>query len=72
MSRGIALLPPEGVVEVAVGAQGPPVVVDQERDERGFVPFVKPYWTGVRRLFWTGITCDRHRYASFETPSIGA
>ena len=34
------------VVEVAVGAQGPPVVIDQVRDQAGFVVFVKPYWTG--------------------------
>ena len=46
MSRGIALLPVERVVEVAVSAQGPAVVVDQERDQRGFVAFVKADWTG--------------------------
>ena len=45
-SRGIAPLTPERVVEVAISAQGPPVVVDQERDQAGFVVFVKPYWTG--------------------------
>lgn len=46
MSRGIALLPREGVVEVAVSAEGPPVVVDQVRDQRSFVALVKPHWTG--------------------------
>ena len=63
----MTLLPSEGVVEVAVSAESPPVVLDQRRDQTGFVVFVKPYWTGLRRLFWTGIPCCRHRYASIET-----
>jgi len=45
MSRGMALLPFEGVVEVAVSAEGPSVVIDQEGDQAGFVLFVKAYWT---------------------------
>ena len=58
--------------EVAVSAQGPPVVINEEGDQRGFMAIVKPYWTRLRSLFWTGINCCKHRYASFETPSIGA
>ena len=68
----MGLLSREGVVEVAVGAERPAVVLDQGRDQTGFVVFIKPHWTGVRRLFWTGITCCRHRYAGFETPAIGS
>ena len=71
-SRDIALLTLEWVVEVAVVAQGPPVVVDQVRDQMGFVAFVKADWTGVRRQFWTALSCCRHRYARFETPAVGS
>jgi len=45
MSRGIALLPAEGVVEVAVSAKRPAVVINQKGDQARFVAFVKPYWT---------------------------
>ena len=70
MSRGILL--PLGharirVVEVAVSAERPPVVLDERRDQTGFMVLVKSDWTGVRRLFWTGITCCRHRYARIES-----
>ena len=62
----------ERVVEVAVSAERPAVVIDQGGDQACFVVLVKPDWTGVRRLFWTALFCCRHRYASFETPLIGA
>ena len=68
----MGLLSHEGVVEVAVSAERPAVVLDEGRDQTGFVVFVKPYWTGMRCLFWTRISCCRHRYARFETPLIGS
>ena len=58
------------VVEVAVSAKRPSVMVDQIRDQTGFVAFVKPYWTGVRRRFWTAISCCRHRYARIESRAL--
>ena len=67
----MTLLPGERVIEVAVGAQRPAVVLDQGGDQAGFVVFVKPDWTGVRRLFWTGLPCSRHRYTRDEIPSRG-
>jgi len=45
MSRGITLLAPERVVEVAVGAEGPAVMIDQVGDEPRLVPLVEAYWT---------------------------
>lgn len=56
------------VVEVAVSAKRPPVVINQKCDQAGFMTFIKADGTGVRPLFWTAIHCCRHRYASFETP----
>ena len=67
MSCDMGLLSREGVVEIAVGAQRPAVVLDEGRDQTGFMVLVKPHWTGVRRLFWTGLSCCRHRYARIET-----
>jgi hypothetical protein len=55
-------------VEVAVSAQHPSVMVDQICDQPGLMTFIKANWTVMRTLFWTVISCCRHRYASFETP----
>ena len=63
----MTLFPSEGVVEVAVSAERPAVVLDKRRDQTGFVMFVKSDWTGLRRLFWTGLSCCRHRYARIES-----
>ena len=63
----MTLLRPERVVEVAVSAKCPAVVLDQGRDQAGFVVLVKSDWTGLRRLFWTGLFCCRHRYARIES-----
>ena len=66
----MTLLRPERVVEVAVSAKCPAVVLDQGRDQAGFVMLVKSDWTGLRLLFWTGLSCCRHRYARFATHAI--
>ena len=63
----MTLLRPERVVEIAVSAKRPAVVLDQGRDQAGFVMLVKSDWTGLRLLFWTGLSCCRHRYARIET-----
>ena len=56
------------VVEVAVSAERPSVMVNQKCDQSGLMTFIKANWTVVRPLFWTAISCCRHRYAGFETP----
>ena len=58
------------VVKVAVRAKRPAVMVNQKCDQSGFMAFVKAHWTGVRRLFWTGLSCCRHRYARIETRAL--
>ena len=63
----MALLTREGVVQVAVSAKRPAVVLDERRDQTGLVMLVKSDWTGLRRLFWTGLFCCRHRYARLES-----
>ena len=63
----MTLFPSEGDVEVAVSAERPAVVLDKRRDQTGFVMLVKSDWTGLRRLFWTGLFCCRHRYARIES-----
>ena len=58
------------VVEVAVSAKRPSVMVNQKCDQSGLMAFVKAHWTGLRRLFWTGLSCCRHRYARIESRAL--